>query len=68
MISESIQSLQALYKIFCSSIQKKGVSQPVLFYSNVCNKIILKLRSIHRNFGFKFETFESKWEIGIYYD
>jgi len=67
MISESIQSLQALYKIFCSSIQKKVVPQLDMISSNVCNnKIILKLRSIHRNFGFRFETFESKWEIGIY--
>ncbi len=69
MISESIQSLQALYKIFCSSIQKKGVPQLDMISTNVCNnKIILKLRSIHRNFRSKFETFESKWKIGIYYD
>jgi len=37
--------------------------------TNICNnKIILKLRSIQGNFRFKFETFEFKREIGIYYD
>jgi len=61
MIRESIQCLQVPDKIFCSSIQKKGVPQLDMISTNICNnKIILRLRSIQRNFRFKFETFESK--------
>jgi len=61
MIRESIQCLQVPDKIFCSSIQKKGVPQLDMISTNICNnKIILRLRSIHRNFRFKFETFEFK--------
>ena len=67
VISEPIQCLQVPDKIFCSSTPKKSVSQFDMISNNVCNsKIILKLRSIHRNYGSKFETFEHKWEIGIY--
>jgi len=61
MIRESIQCLQVPDKIFYSSIQKNGVSRFDMIYSNICNnKIMLRLRSIQRNFRFKFETFESK--------
>jgi hypothetical protein len=69
MIREPIRCLQVPDKIFCSSIKKKGIPQLDMVSTNICNnKIILKLRSIQRNFRSKFETFESKWDIGIYYD
>jgi len=37
MIRESIQCLQVPDKIFCSSIQKKGVPQLDMISTNICN-------------------------------